>query len=255
MDIIDAYAHCGLSKYEPVDKVREAMDAAGVSRAVLVQHLGEFDNSYIGSVVEADPQHLAGVLLVDHRAAEVVGTLERWHSTGHFQGIRLTAEAIASSPSLMSTAANLGMIIVLSAPDGIRPIVKQLEQELRSAPFTRLVVTHLGNPALEKGDVAESARDVFRLAKFGNVYLQISGMKQFCPFPHEPLYPLLADAFTHFGPNRMLWGSNYPVLGGKEDYRADLHLLLDGRLPLPPEAIPKIAGENGQRLWFNRETA
>jgi L-fuconolactonase len=251
MEIVDAYAHCGLSKYEPIEKVREVMAAAGVSRAVLVQHLGEFDNSYIGSVVQSDPQHLAGVLLVDHRAGDVIGTLERWSSSGNFQGIRLTAEAISHSPSLLSTAANLGLAIVLYAPEGVRPILKQIEKELQSAPFTRLVVTHLGNPSFEKGDIAESARDVFRLAKFGNVYLQLSGMKMFCPFPHEALYPLIADAFTHFGSGRMLWGSNYPVVGTKDDYLADLHVLLDGRLPIPPEAIPKIAGENAQRLWFN----
>src|SRR6202043_1719838 len=39
MEIVDAYAHCGLSKYEPIEKVRAAMAAGGVSRAVLVQHL------------------------------------------------------------------------------------------------------------------------------------------------------------------------------------------------------------------------
>jgi L-fuconolactonase len=251
MEIVDAYAHCGLSKYEPIEKVRETMAAAGVSRAVLVQHLGEFDNSYIGSVVAADPQHLAGVLLVDHRAPDVIGTLERWHSSGHFQGIRLTAEAITQHESLFATAGNLGLIIVLFAPQGIRPILPRLQAELQLAPFTRLVITHLGTPSFENGDIAESARDVFRLARFGNVYLQVSGMKMFCPLPHEDLYPLIADSFTHYGPNRMLWGSNYPVVGTKDDYRADLDLLLDGRLPIPPDAIPKLAGENAQRLWFN----
>lgn len=252
MEIVDAYCHCGLSKYEPVEKVRETMKAAGVSRAVLVQHLGEFDNSYIGSAVASDPQHLAGVLLVDHRQPDVVGTLGRWHSTGHFQGIRLTSQAITEAPDLLSTAANLGLIIVLYAPEGIRPILKKLEEEFRLAPFTRLVITHLGNPTLEKGDVAESARDVFRLAKFGNIFLQISGMAQFCPFPHDDLRPLIADSFTHFGPTRLLWGSNFPVVGTQEDYAADLHLLLDGKLPIPSDAIPKVAGENAQRLWFNR---
>jgi L-fuconolactonase len=252
MEIIDAYCHCGLSKYEPIEKVREAMTAAGVSRTVLVQHLGEFDNSYIGSAVESDPQRFAGVLLVDHRQPDAVGTVGKWHSTGHFQGIRLTSQAITESPDLLSTAANLGMIVVLYAPEGIRPIVAKLEEELRLAPFTRLVITHLGNPSLENGDVAESARDVFRLAKFANIFLQISGMAQFCPFPHDDLRPLIADAFTRFGPTRLLWGSNFPVVGTKEDYAADLHLLLDGKLPIPADAIPKVAGENAQRLWFNR---
>jgi predicted TIM-barrel fold metal-dependent hydrolase len=77
-------------------------------------------------------------------------------------------------------------------------------------------------------------------------------MKMFCPYPHEPLYPLIAQAIDAFGANRILWGSNYPVVGTVEDYTADLRLLLDDRLPVPGEAIAKIAGENAVRLWFNR---
>ena len=147
------------------------MAAAGVSRAVLVQHLGEFDNSYIGSVVASDPQHLAGVLLVDHRQKDVIGTLERWHSSGNFQGIRLSAEAIADARVAAVDGGQSGLIIVLFAAGGIRPILTTLEKELQSAPFTRLVITHLGNPTFENDDIAESARDMFRLARFGNVYL------------------------------------------------------------------------------------
>ena len=227
--------------------MRTTIAAAGVSRAVLVQHLGEFDNSYIGSVVASDPQHLAGVLLVDHRQSDAIDTLGRWHSSGNFQGYPPDGRGdYASTSRPLSTAANLGMIIVLYAPQGIRPILPRLEKELQSAPFTRLVITHLGNPTFEKDDIAESARDMFRLARFGNVYLQLSGMKMFCPFPHEVLYPLIADSLTRFGPKNILWGSNYPVVGTKDDYQADLHLLLDGKYPMPPDAIPKIAGENAQ---------
>src|SRR5215471_12567202 len=102
MEIIDSYAHCGLSKYEPIEKVREVMIAGGVSRAVLVQHLGEFDNSYIDSVVASDPEHFAGVLLVDHTAPNVASMLAKWVASGNFQGLRLTAEALLAKPELFS---------------------------------------------------------------------------------------------------------------------------------------------------------
>ena len=77
-------------------------------------------------------------------------------------------------------------------------------------------------------------------------------MKMFCPHPHEALYPLIEQAVAAFGPQRILWGSNYPVVGSQEDYTADLRLLLDGGLPVPREAIGQIAGENAKRLWFDR---
>jgi L-fuconolactonase len=252
MEIIDAYAHCGLSKYEPIEKVREVMAAGGVSRAVLVQHLGEFDNSYIGSVVASAPELFAGVLLVDHRAKNVDDKLQQWVASGQFRGLRLTAEALLTNPDLFSRAGDLGLAIVLYAPQGIRPIRPHLERALDRAPFTRLVITHLGNPTLIGSTLDEDANAVLELARFGNAYFQLSGMKMFCPHPHEALYPLIDQAVAAFGPQRILWGSNYPVVGSQENYIADLRLLLDGALPVPREAIAQIAGENAKRLWFDR---
>ena len=45
--MIDAYVHCGQSKYEPVESVLATMSVANVDRAVLIQHLEEYDNSYL----------------------------------------------------------------------------------------------------------------------------------------------------------------------------------------------------------------
>jgi len=69
-------------------------------------------------------------------------------------------------------------------------------------------------------------------------------------YPHEPLYPLLAEAAARFGGARVLWGSNYPVVGETQDYLADLRQLLDGKLPFPEADIPAIAGGNARRLWL-----
>jgi L-fuconolactonase len=252
MEIIDAYAHCGLSKYEPIERVREVMAAGGVSRALLVQHLGEFDNAYIGSVVASDPEHFAGVLLVDHTATNFAETLAGWVASRRFQGLRLTADALLTNPDLFAVAVDLGLAIVLYAPQGIRPILPQLERALERAPFTRLVISHLGNPTWIGSKLDEDANAVLDLARFGNAYFQLSGMNMFCAPPHEVLYPLIEQAVATFGTRRILWGSNYPVVGPQQDYIADLRLLLDGGLPVPREAIGQIAGENAKRLWFDR---
>jgi predicted TIM-barrel fold metal-dependent hydrolase len=166
--------------------------------------------------------------------------------------LRLTAEALLAKPDLLALASDLGLAIVLYAPQGIRPILPQLERALESVPFTRLVITHLGNPTLIGSKLDEGGDAVLELARFSNAYFQLSGMKMFCAHPHEGLYPLIEQAVATFGPRRMIWGSNYPVGGSREDYRADLQLLLDGGLPVPREAIDQIAGDNAKRLWFDR---
>jgi predicted TIM-barrel fold metal-dependent hydrolase len=81
-------------------------------------------------------------------------------------------------------------------------------------------------------------------------HVQLSGMKMFCPWPHEPLYPFIEQVVQRFGPTRLYWGSNFPVVGGRSDYRNDLSLLLEGRLPVAAADIPTIAGGNAEKLWF-----
>lgn len=250
MEIIDSYLHCGLSKYLPVADVEATITAAGVSRAVMVQHLGEYDNSYIGRIVAEQPHRFAGVCLVDHRIEGVRNTLESLLGDGPFRGVRLTSEVLREAPEIFSFTAELEKVIVFFAPEGIADSVDALLRFLGSNPDCRMVVTHLGNPRAEMAPAFEEHVALFRLASFPGVRLQVSGMEMFCPYPREPLYPLISEAVRAFGAERLLWGSNYPVVGGIDEYRAELRLLLDGQLPVPEAAIPAIAGGNSRSLWF-----
>lgn len=250
MQIVDAYTHCGLSKYKPIEDVRRTMQAAGVERAVLVQHIGEFDNGYIGTVVTQDPEHFAGVCLVNHDTPDRMDRLRQLKASGHFKGVRLPTEALSAAPDLFHAAAELELIIVLYTPDGIVDFVEPLMEFLKDHRSVRLVLTHMGYPDVSQGPEFNRYKQVFRLAQFQGVYYQISGMKMFCLYPHETLYGLIKEAVEQFGTSRTYWGSNYPVVGDEEEYRKDLRLLLEGYLPVPEEAIPAIAGGNAGRVWF-----
>ena len=253
MQIVDAYTHCGLSRYEPIETVRRTMDSAGVERAVLVQHMGEFDNSYIGQVVADDPLHLAGVCLVNHESPTCVDDLRGLKAGGHFSGVRLTTGVLSGTPHLFKAAAQLDMTIVLYAERGIAAHVDILAAFLDRHPQACIVLTHLGLPEIADGPQFEAYQRVFELAQFPEVYYQISGMKMLCPYPHKPLHGLIEQAVEHFSPDRLCWGSNYPVVGDEQDYQRNLHLLLDGRLPVPADAIPAIAGRTAHRLWFEEQ--
>lgn len=250
MEIIDGYCHCGLNKYEPIERVAAVMAAANVSRAVLVQHLGEFDNSYLAGIAAAEPQRFAAVYLIDHQPNDCIATLNRWADSGSFRGIRLSTEALAARPDLADAAVDRGLIIVLYAPEGVAPAASLLSDLFKRRPGAHLVVSHLGKP--DTADSPQFAKwgDTLRLAEHPGAYLQLSGMKMFCPWPHEPLYPLIEQAVERFGPARIYWGSNFPVVGDATDYRNDLALIAEGKLPIASGDIPAIVGQNAKRLWF-----
>ena len=193
MEIIDAYAHCGLSKYEPIEKVRAAMSAGGVSRAVLVQHLGEFDNSYIGSVVASDPEQFAGVLLVDHRTENVADTLTQLVASGTFSRIAADGRGLAGQSGSLFARRRPGIGDCAVRPAGNSSHSVTASQGARKRTAHPPGDHALGEPELNRLAIGRRGEpSVLELARFPNVYLQISGMKMFCPYPHEPLYPLIA---------------------------------------------------------------
>ena len=76
-------------------------------------------------------------------------------------------------------------------------------------PF--LLYTNLGTPRMAEAPEFRDARTAFHLARHPGVYWQLSGMKMYCPWPHEPLHQLVADGVEAFGAERILWGSNFPA--------------------------------------------
>ena len=247
---VDAYAHCGREKFLPVESLEAVMDAAAVSCAVLCQHLGQFDNSYIAAQIERRPDRFAGVALVDHTQPDWRERLPAIASQG-FRGVRLTTMALLECPELAGGAASRGLIPLIYAPEGIEPIVPLLLELAREQPQTPIVISHLGNPTVAEHGTAGD--EVLLLADARNVSVQLSGLGMFCPFPYTPLDGLIAGVIGAFGPERVLWGSNYPVCGeGAADYGRDLDLVAGGlaRWGIEPAAATAICDTTARRIWF-----
>lgn len=248
--MVDAYAHCGIGMYRPVEDVRLTLDAAGVQRAVLCQHLGEYDNGYLGSVVAAEPERFAAVALVDGMATTWREQLDNVTRSGTFRGIRITDDVLNENPELAHEAAMRGFVIVVYAPGGIAGALAPVRQLLGSCPGATVEITHLGNPLIENGAVAKGF-ELLELAAEPGVVVTMSGLPMFCAYPHHELDELIKAALAAFGPTRLLWGSNFPVAGADAStYTRELELVLSGRWGLDDRAIEMITHENANRVWF-----
>ena len=154
---IDAYAHCGREKYLPVEALAGVMRESGVECAVLCQHLEQFDNSYLASLLRAEPRRFAGAALVDHRAPEWEEALAGVRRLG-FRGIRVTSEALHENPGLSQAAAAAGLHQILYVPEGIAAVVGPVRELCSANPQAGFVVSHLGNPAVEDGELRRGER-------------------------------------------------------------------------------------------------
>ena len=227
------------------------MNSAGVECAVLCQHLGQFDNSYIASLLESRPGRFAGVALVDHGADRWEESLTEVVRLG-FRGLRITSDALRERPALAHGAASAGLTQVLYAPEGVGAIAEPLRALVSAHPQVAFVVSHLGSPAVEDG-VMRSGNEILSLADLPNVDVLLSGLAMFCPFPYGPLDRLVTEVVEAFGPDGVMWGSNFPVGGdAAPDYLRELHLVLSGeRWGIDADAADAISDTTARRLWFS----
>ena len=248
--IIDSYCHCVISKYLPVEDVKRVMGEIGVKRAVLAQHLGEFDNTYISNVVAAEPDVFAGVALVNPESPTVLDDLSAIADEGICKGVRWPIPTDFRFDVAVTHTADLGLNVVAYFPDGLDRAISAVFRLLDTMPEANFVLSHMGDPGIDESLIRYQQSNVFDLARFPNVHVQLSGMKMFCGYPHTELHDLVRAFFEAFGPSRLLWGSNFPVVGALSDYDRDLLLLLDELLPIPADAIEQVVGANALKLWW-----
>ncbi len=106
MTIVDTHCHIGLSKYEPVESLLFHMQRSGVSKAVLIQYMGNTDNTYLLEAMSNHPGRFSAAMIV---ANDDDGKMMRKWSESGIPGIRLPLKARGADPlAQWRTASELG---------------------------------------------------------------------------------------------------------------------------------------------------
>lgn len=93
---------------------------------------------------------------------------------------------------------------------------------LQRYPQLRVVIDHAGKPAIAQGGFEAWAQPLERLARETRAYCKLSGMlTEAAPGASaDELAPYVEHVFTCFGPERVFWGSDWPVLDLTSNYGA-----------------------------------
>ena len=242
IDVIDSHAHvisrdhqryptapiAGLrsdwskERSNEIDGFIAAMDAAGVSKAVLAQSATTygFDNSYVADSVERFPERLTGVCSVDIFASNAAPCLAEWHRRGctgmriflFGSTIRTPLHALDAPETFPAwrAAAQLRMPVVTNIA-GSGQTGAEIANMLTQFPDVMLVLDHLGRPDATGGAPFASSSELFALARFPNLFLKATPLafdiiRRGGAEPREFLSRLVAE----YGADRIAWGSNYP---------------------------------------------
>lgn len=229
--IVDTHCHASQEWFEPVETLLFQMDRAGVAQAILVQMLGQYDNQYQQGCVHRYPDRLASVVAVDLQRADAEVQLRQLHESGEICGLRLPAQSAAPESRVEGVwrlAETLGLVVscVGQAAHFATP---GFAARLRALPRLRIVLEHLGGIGRPDFDGTDATRaSILALSGFNNVFLKVPGLGQLGrrkPVPvagevsvDDSAAALLQSVIAAFGPDRLMWGSDFPPVASREGY-------------------------------------
>ncbi|MHB9090554.1 MAG: amidohydrolase family protein, partial [Chloroflexota bacterium] len=235
--IVDSHCHVNRDWFEPVDTLLFEMDRNDVEGAILIQIGSEYDNTYQFECQRRYPGRFASVVRVDPARPTAGDDLARLRDQGA-NGVRFTVSTRspgADPLALWRKADELGLPVSCLATAPGEYASEAFAEVIAQIPNLPIVVEHLGafNLPDDEKNPYPVRRKVFALAKYPNVYLKIHGLGEFTPRtvpfaeprPFGPQIPPLQQmAYEAFGADRIMWGSDFPPVAGREGYRNALRL-------------------------------
>ena len=243
------------------EDLKRMMDAVGIDRAVFIQTstFYGFDNRYVMDSAKANADWACGVVTLDPDDFSHVDLLEKAVKESNIRGMRGIADSInrISSPRvyrLWSKAMELGIPVNCMIMDDLDrvPEIERIAQDLGDL---KIVIDHCFMMNT-RHRLEETLAALERLAKQPNIYAKLTcgthGSYRVYPFPdmHDPLKRVIAA----FGPDRCVWGSNFPnALWSKgASYAENLRLFVK-ELGLSLEEKAAVLGGTAMGLWFPKD--
>lgn len=216
----------------PIEKLVATMDAAGVGQAVLIQpSMYGSDHSYLAACLEAYPLRTVGVAL----ASPADPSFNEWLKDVA-PGQRITGVRIAPMvfPGHGLPGAGLESIVGIAATYQLSLNLLVTPQQLYEArdfivsnPEIVFVIDHLSHPNLSQTASTDALRPLLLLADSPNVRVKLSALPQLSTerFPHADVWAWARQTLSAFGPDRCMWGSDFPFVESAPAYRRSVELI------------------------------
>ncbi len=241
---------------------KQLAKAGGVTRSVFME-VGVDDDDYqaeantIRSLVEAESGELNGVIASCRPESD--DGFDSW--LAHCQdlqvcGFRRILHVVPDEMSATTTFRNnvrkigdAGLVFDVCMMESQLALAVDLAEYCDNTP---LVLNHCGVPSIAEGSFTTWANAINNVANCPNVNVKISGISAYCA-PGESsldtLKPYMDHVLAAFGPQRVVWGSDYPVVNMAEGLPRWLEVTQTWLSTLPESVAQQIAYANAERIY------
>jgi L-fuconolactonase len=243
--------------YLPAD-LKPHLDATGIEKSIFVQTQHDLDENRWALKLAEENDFLAGVVgWIDLASPKCADQLAEFRQHPQFVGVRHITQDEPDVNFIVRPDVLRGLEILEqnSVPFDLLFYVQHLKHALTVAahcPELPLVIDHLSKPRIKANGFEEWESDFREAAKLPNIFCKLSGMvteADWATWKPADLKPYVDVALECFGPERLMFGSDWPVCelaGSYEQVHAAMQELLSG---LSPAEQRCIFGDTAQRFY------
>ena len=233
------------------------LDKTCVEGTVLVQAAPSLAETQYLLALAKEHKFVKGVVgWIDFDAADASDQLERLASNPALKGLRPMIQSIEETGWVLRSDFDplfRSMIAANLCFDGLVRAhqIGDLVHLAARYPELPIVLDHGGKPDIAGGAFVRWAADIDALARHPNVNCKLSGLwtEAGADISAEAIRPYAAHLLAAFGPDRLMWGSDWPVVelaGSYPDWLGQAELLL---AELGEVDRSKIFGGNAARFY------
>jgi len=233
------------------DHMRPLLKAAGIDRTVLVQAAPTVvETEYMLGIADATDFVAKVVGWIDFEQKSDLKHLERLAKHPKFSGVRPMIQDLPD-PEWMHRKDIQWAYDAITDLDltfdalGYAHHVEPFQRLFDARPKMRIVIDHCMKPVIREGKFDDWARGMEKIARTTPVFCKVSGLATEAKpgWTVETLKPYARHVIDCFGPERVMWGSDWPVLE------------LNGSYPAWHGAATEIVGASGAAQIFGGTAA
>ncbi len=256
------WAGKGTTEVGTAELLLTTMEKSGVSKACIVQPIHYlYDNSYIADVMKRYPRTFSAIAIMDRQRPDGPEELERLVKEDGFEGLRMHLSrpddpdewAAKDQYPIWDKAAELGASFLSFGPAELQ---SSIEPIVAHYPSVKVVLDHLGGAPIREEPPYPLLQNVLDFAKYPNVYVKFTPQagKSNEDYPLADTHHIYERIYDTFGPQRLMWGTDFPHIFRNIGYQNGLDLFREHLQFLTSEDQEWLFSKTALSIWKFGET-
>ncbi|MFH5181618.1 amidohydrolase family protein [Paenibacillus sp. TAB 01] len=252
--VIDAYSHVGSPRYGALKDALDNMKRWGIGKSVLVLAKTVPDFGALFDGIRMHPDTVRGIGIPFGASSAQREALAELQLQAGVLGLRMEPEETLGNPRIVERLGAAGRWIFAIHPFGSPELTAAYLDWLEHFPQGRIAAPHLlvaesrleelsGNPYMEK---------LLQHPRFYAIFSRHGGVGSKEAYPHRDLLPWVSYVLKHAGTERVMWGSEFPVIYSRNESMPQCQEWLSELHPdLTADQLQAMMHDNAERVFFS----